>query len=153
MISPTYNIIVVLLSSVRPNESGVLTWRLDQRLQFYRPATVEAISIVIFDRAIRDDQANSFYDVLTRAGRSRGMIVKNAGVIVNHLSSELESEIEDYFRRHAGKVSIIMFVTKDKKDIVHDFIKLLESKHKVVTQHVCKATVLSCIETRGGAKV
>ncbi|KAJ1371276.1 hypothetical protein KIN20_033196 [Parelaphostrongylus tenuis] len=65
-----------------------------------------------------------------------------------HLYSELNSGIEEHFRSIVGKVSLAIFVTKIKKDPIHDFIKLLEAKHGVVTQHVCTATVMACCQNR-----
>uniref|UniRef100_A0A0K0D8Z2 MucB_RseB domain-containing protein n=1 Tax=Angiostrongylus cantonensis TaxID=6313 RepID=A0A0K0D8Z2_ANGCA len=43
--------------SLQPNGRGKLSWKLAERLQFYRPATVEAVSIVILDKAVHRNQA------------------------------------------------------------------------------------------------
>ncbi|KAK6034726.1 piwi domain protein [Cooperia oncophora] len=120
-------------------------------MQFYQPATVKNVSLVIFDRAVSDKDAEEFYGALARAGRERGMDVQQNSAKITHLSSELDSEIEEHFRSCSGKVSMIMCITREKKDPVHDFVKLLEARHKVLTQHVCRQTALAC-SGRGGAK-
>ncbi|PIO55123.1 hypothetical protein TELCIR_23494, partial [Teladorsagia circumcincta] len=138
-------------ASIQPDRSGALQWRISPSAQFYQPATVKSVSLVIFDRAISDGEASEFYRALARAGRERGMVVQENSMKVVNLSSELDSEIEEHFRSCTGKVSMIMCITKDKKDPVHDFVKLLEARHKVLTQHVCRQTALAC-SNRGGAK-
>ncbi|WKX93913.1 hypothetical protein Q1695_011294 [Nippostrongylus brasiliensis] len=139
-------------STVEPDRSGALSWRTQRNTQFYQPATVGNVSLVIFDRAIAENDATEFFRALARAGRERGMVVQDNCVRVTNLSSELDSEIEEHFRSCAGKVSMIMCITREKKDPVHDFIKLMEARHKVVTQHIWKQTAMACSSPRGGAK-
>ncbi|XGW10862.1 hypothetical protein V3C99_012400 [Haemonchus contortus] len=138
-------------SAIQPDRSGTLQWRMNSSVQFYQPATVKDVSLVIFDRAVSNNDAMEFYRALARAGRERGMVVQDNSVKVTNLSSELDSEIEEHFRSCAGKVSMIMCITADKKDPVHDFVKLLEARHKVLTQHVSRQTAQAC-SGRGGAK-
>ncbi|VDM54782.1 unnamed protein product [Angiostrongylus costaricensis] len=134
--------------SLQPDGRGRLTWKLTERSQFFRPATVEAVSIVILDKAVHRNQASDFYHALARMGRSRGMEIRETNVKIHEMYSELNSRIEEHFRSVAGKVSMVMFVTKIRKDPVHDFIKLLEARYKVVTQHVSASTVLFCCQNR-----
>ncbi|ETN70470.1 PAZ domain protein [Necator americanus] len=132
--------------SLQPDRSGpMLSWRLNQRTQFVRPATVESVSIAVFDKAVMDQQALHFFEALSRAGRARGMTIPNNCAKVVQLPSEVDEIIEEHFRSCAGRVSMILCITRIKKDDVHDTIKMLEAKHGVVTQHVSKDTALACI--------
>ncbi|VDO19598.1 unnamed protein product [Heligmosomoides polygyrus] len=138
-------------SVVQPDRSGALSWRIGHGAQFFQPATVKDVSLVVFDKAISTNDASDFYRSLARAGRDRGMVVQDNAVKITNLPSELESEIEEHFRSCSGKVSMILCVTREKKDPVHDFLKLMEARHKVVTQHVSKQTAMACVG-KGGAK-
>uniref|UniRef100_A0A0K0DR87 PAZ domain-containing protein n=1 Tax=Angiostrongylus cantonensis TaxID=6313 RepID=A0A0K0DR87_ANGCA len=84
--------------SLQPDGRGKLSWKLAERLQFYRPATVEAVSIVILDKAVHRNQASDFYHALARMGRSRGMEIRESNVKIHEMYSELNSRIEEHFR-------------------------------------------------------
>ncbi|CAJ0606852.1 unnamed protein product [Cylicocyclus nassatus] len=137
--------------TLQPDRSGpMLFWRL-RKAQFLRPATVDTVSIIVFDKAMDNRQALDFFHSLARAGRDRGMDIRD-DVKVTQLPSEVDEMTERHFNTKfsscAGKVSIIMCITKIKKDDVHDTIKKLEAKYRIVTQHVSRDTALACI--RGG---
>ncbi|EYB83180.1 hypothetical protein Y032_0341g3012 [Ancylostoma ceylanicum] len=137
--------------SLQPDRSGpMVSWRLNPRIQFLRPATVTSVSVAVFDRAMTDVQALEFFQALARGGRARGMSVQDNCAKVVQLPSEVDEITEEHFRSCVNKVSMIICITKIKKDDVHDTIKMLEARHGILTQHVSKDTAFACMKGGGG---
>ncbi|EPB69803.1 PAZ domain protein [Ancylostoma ceylanicum] len=85
--------------SLQPDRSGpMVSWRLNPRIQFLRPATVTSVSVAVFDRAMTDVQALEFFQALARGGRARGMSVQDNCAKVVQLPSEVDEITEEHFR-------------------------------------------------------
>ncbi|KAE9417290.1 hypothetical protein Angca_007582, partial [Angiostrongylus cantonensis] len=126
--------------SLQPDGRGKLSWKLAERSTFKKSTTF----------SLRPLADRLTYEALLYPSYSSYLLPKDFKFYKNldHFLPEDLYLFVFYSRSISGKVSMVMFVTKMRKDPVHDFFKLLEARYKVVTQHVCASTVVSCCQNK-----
>ncbi|CAD6187734.1 unnamed protein product [Caenorhabditis auriculariae] len=111
------------------------TWRAGN---FLKPAEVpRKVYMIIFDRCAKRHEAENFINNIRRSGEQKGMKWRNTSIHVEEMSSTDEERAAKIMS--SGEV-FVFFVTHQKQDPVHDFMKSLENKNGNVCQHVSRKT-------------
>lgn len=65
----------------------------------------------------------------------------------HRFESDNMSELRDFMSMaKSNNVRLVVFVTKEKLDPIHNSLKLCESKYGVITQHIWADNVRKCVE-------
>ncbi|VDK59917.1 unnamed protein product [Anisakis simplex] len=140
---------------VEPNSNGHLEWRLNrgralQQHLFYSPANPPRRWVVfIFEDAVSKELFDRFlYSYIERA-QSHGIKLQRPSRIETIDRVDMDYLMDKMKMMRKNCVEYVMFITKDKRDPVHDKMKLTEVQASVVTQHIFSGTIQRSIGNRG----
>lgn len=120
--------------------------------RFVDPADINAVAIVVFDRAIDMRQAENFCDRLSCYCRENGITVKKSSRDwpIREINSEDSVAIKNAMEKWFSKgVNILVAIAKEKKPDVHDVLKYYEASVGLQTIQVCKQTVDMMLSSGG----
>lgn len=142
-------------SKIEPKASGELDWRLSvprgQKPRiFLLPATPPRRWVVfLFQNAVSPERCDRFVVAIVIQAKKHGMNLSDPSRIEKICRKDLQAVDELMQKMRKNCVEYILFITAEKRDSVHDSMKLAEAKYNVVTQHVCAATVEKALSNRG----
>ncbi|MFH4981531.1 hypothetical protein AB6A40_008240 [Gnathostoma spinigerum] len=148
-----------LNSRVEPASNGVLDWRLSAahgfpEKMFIKPAKPPRRWVVfIMKHAIDKAFADQFITSYMSRAKIHGLILPKVARMEMLEQTDSESLLEKMNGMRKNGVEFVLFITREKKDPIHDELKLLEIKCKVVTQNVSSQTVQKVLNARGAELV
>lgn len=140
---------------IEPNASGELDWRLNvprgmTQRQFYRPANPPRRWVVfIFEDAVDRASVDRFLYVYMERAQSHGIKIHRPSRVENVERVDMDFLLDKMRTMRKNGVEYVLFITKERRDPVHDILKFSETVAMVVTQHVHSKTLLKAISNRG----
>uniref|UniRef100_A0A915ADT8 Piwi domain-containing protein n=2 Tax=Parascaris univalens TaxID=6257 RepID=A0A915ADT8_PARUN len=140
---------------IEPNAGGELDWRLNvprgmTQRQFYRPANPPRRWVVfIFEDAVDRASLDRFLYVYMERAQSHGIKISRPSRVENFERVDMDFLLERMKVMRKNGVEYVLFITKERRDPVHDIMKFSETVAMVVTQHVHSRTLLKAISNRG----
>ncbi|VDM38893.1 unnamed protein product [Toxocara canis] len=140
---------------VEPNASGDLDWRLNvprsmMQRQFYRPANAPRRWVVfLFEDAVDRASLDRFLYAYVERAQSHGIKLQRPSRVESVDRVDMDFLLDKMKIMRKNGVEYVLFITKEKRDPVHDTLKFSEVVAMVVTQHVHSKTMLKAISNRG----